>query len=250
MGLGLDEDPLHLDADLARVAESGGDAALGGPVQVGIGADQRRGVPPSSSSARPGAFCFSAQPTAALPVKERMRTRGSVASRSATALSQVRTWKAAGSAPAFWASSARSSCAVGACGGGLTMIGAPTASAGATLCAPRFKGKLKGTIPTTTPAGKRRTSASTPSVPASRSTGTMEPPKRLSSAAASRNTSMARCTSTRASASGLPASWQMTWAISSARLRSPATMPSSTSRRFPVLCRWSRSRAARATESA
>ena len=39
---------------------------------------------------------------------------------------------------------------------GLTTIGAPTASEGATLCATRFSGKLNGVMPSTGPIGKRR----------------------------------------------------------------------------------------------
>jgi hypothetical protein len=41
---------------------------------------------------------------------------------------------------------------------GLTTIGAPTASDGATLCATRFSGKLNGVIPSTGPIAKRRMS--------------------------------------------------------------------------------------------
>ena len=39
---------------------------------------------------------------------------------------------------------------------GFTTIGAPTASAGATLCATRFSGKLNGVMPSTGPIGNRR----------------------------------------------------------------------------------------------
>jgi hypothetical protein len=43
----------------------------------------------------------------------------------------------------------------GVAGAGFTMIGAPTAIAGATLCATRFNGKLNGVIASTGPYGTR-----------------------------------------------------------------------------------------------
>ena len=50
----------------------------------------------------------------------------------------------------------------GSPGAGLSTIGAPTAIAGATLCATRFSGKLNGAMPSTGPCGTRRTSAIRP----------------------------------------------------------------------------------------
>src|SRR3712207_8436349 len=42
----------------------------------------------------------------------------------------------------------------------ISMIGAPTAMAGATLCATRFSGKLNGAMPSTGPRGTLRVTAS------------------------------------------------------------------------------------------
>ena len=118
------------------------------------------------------------------------------------------------------------------------MIGAPTASAGAILCAPRLSGKLKGTIPTTTPAGNRRTSHSTPAgggIEVHRDDGSA-PVRQLRGSEAKDLGRPAR-PPTRDRVSGFPASCEISWAISSARARSRPTMPSRTSRRFPVRLR-------------
>ena len=55
----------------------------------------------------------------------------------------------------------------GVLGAGFTIIGAPTAIAGATLCATKFIGKLNGEIPSTGPCGNRRMIAIRPAVAAS-----------------------------------------------------------------------------------
>ena len=52
--------------------------------------------------------------------------------------------------------SASRSAPIGVALAGFTTIGAPTASAGATLCATRFSGKLNGVMPSTGPIGNRR----------------------------------------------------------------------------------------------
>ena len=49
--------------------------------------------------------------------------------------------------------SAKRRAAPGACGGGLTITLAPTARAGATLCATRFSGKLNGAMARIGPRG-------------------------------------------------------------------------------------------------
>jgi hypothetical protein len=97
------------------------------------------------------------------------------------------------------------------------MIGAPTAMAGATLCATRFSGKLNGAMPSTGPRGTRRTSAMRPLAVGSVSSRCNSPEKRRASSAAQRNVEAALVTSTFAHLTGLPASAVISPAISSAR---------------------------------
>ncbi len=105
----------------------------------------------------------------------------------------------------------------GVAGAGLRMIGAPTAIAGATLCATRFSGKLNGAMPSTTPRGKRRTTAKRPVPPGSVSSRMVSPFVRRASSAAQRKTETARPTSPRAHLTGLPFSAVISCAISSVR---------------------------------
>ena len=102
-------------------------------------------------------------------------------------------------------------------GAGLMMIGAPTAIAGATLCAVRFSGKLNGAIPSTGPIGKRRTRAARPAAAGSVSRRWNSPLKRRASSAAHRKVEATRWVSALAHMSGLPFSAVMSRAISSAR---------------------------------
>ena len=105
----------------------------------------------------------------------------------------------------------------GVAGAGFTTIGAPTASAGATLCATRFSGKLNGLIPSTGPRANRRTTASRPVAAASVSSRCSSPEKRRASSAAQRNVETARPASALAHFSGLPFSAVISRATSSAR---------------------------------
>jgi hypothetical protein len=102
-------------------------------------------------------------------------------------------------------------------GAGLSRIGAPTAMAGATLCAARLSGKLNGEMPSTAPLAKRRTIAARPAAAASVSSRCSSPPKRLASSAAQRKTETARPTSALAHLIGLPFSAVISSAISSDR---------------------------------
>lgn len=97
------------------------------------------------------------------------------------------------------------------------MIGAPTAIAGATLCATRFSGKLNGAIPSTGPRRTRRTRAIRPVAAGSVSRRCNSPEKRRASSAAQRNVDTARPTSARAHLTGLPFSAVISAATSSAR---------------------------------
>ena len=114
-------------------------------------------------------------------------------------------------------SSPRSSAVSGVAGAGLTMIGAPTAIAGATLCATRFSGKLNGAMPRTGPLGKRRTRAARPAIAVSVSSRISSPPSRRTSSAAQRKVAAPRVASARAHLIGLPFSAVISVAISSSR---------------------------------
>ncbi len=119
--------------------------------------------------------------------------------------------------PASASRSPRNSADSGVRGAGFTMIGAPTASAGATLWATRLSGKLKGVMPSTGPRGKRRVSASRPSPVGSVSSLVSSPAKRRASSAPQRKVELARATSARDQVSGLPLSAVMRRASSSPR---------------------------------
>ena len=111
--------------------------------------------------------------------------------------------------------SARRSAPIGVADAGLTTIGAPTASAGATLCATRFSGKLNGVIPRTGPTGNRRISPiRDPSAASVSRRISSSSPWRITSDA-QRNVETARVASTVAHLSGLPPSRAISSAFSS-----------------------------------
>ena len=127
--------------------------------------------------------------------------------------------------------SASTSAASGVFNAGLSSIGAPTAIAGATLCATRFSGKLNGVIASTGPRGKRRTTAIRPVWATSVSSRMRSPAKRRASSAAQRKVDTARATSDVAHIAGLPFSAVIRAAISSPRSASRALMWSSAAAR-------------------
>ena len=92
------------------------------------------------------------------PVNEIFLNRSSRAMPSATFELTGRTWYIPSGRSVSAKSSPSSRAPSGVAVAGLTTIGAPTASAGATLCATRFSGKLNGVIPRTGPSGNRRSS--------------------------------------------------------------------------------------------
>ena len=102
--------------------------------------------------------------------------------------------------------SPRRSVVSGSCGGGFSVMVAPHAIAGAILCAARSTGKLNGVIAAIGDSGKRRVSAMRPVPAGATSAGRTSPPMRVASSAASRNTKIARSSSTLAWAIGFPAS--------------------------------------------
>ena len=114
-------------------------------------------LPPSSrETLRSHRRCFSPQPTWAEPVKLSSLTRGSSRRASASAPPHGTTLTPPAGTPARCRISASSSAGEGVWEAGLSTIGHPAATAGASLCATRLSGKLNGVIPTTTPTGKRR----------------------------------------------------------------------------------------------
>ncbi len=98
---------------------------------------------------------------------------------------------------------------------GLTTIGAPTASAGATLCATRFSGKLNGVMPSTGPIGNRRRMPNREPNAASVSRRIASSLPWRSVSEAHRNVETARAASTVAHFSGLPPSRAISSAFSS-----------------------------------
>ncbi len=122
-----------------------------------------------------------------------------------------------GGRPASVSSSARRRADSGVWEAGFSTTAHPAASAGATLCATRLKGKLKGEIAPTTPMGRRSVNASLPAPAGDASIGTTSPASLRASTAAIVNVETARDASTRAAFMGLPASAEIVRATSSAR---------------------------------
>ena len=180
-------------------------------------------MPPSSRvTCLPGTAARICQPTAPEPVNDTTGSRGSATRSGIAASATVRIDQLPGGRSVPASSSPRTSADSGVLGAGLSMIGAPTARAGATLWATRFSGKLKGEMPSTGPRGKRCTRASRPSEPGSVSSRCSSPDQRRASSAAQRKVDAARATSARAHMIGLPFSAVMSSASSSARARMPA----------------------------
>ena len=172
------------------------------------------------------------KPTGPEPVKEITGSRSSWTRAGIRSFGTVSTDQEPTGRSVSASSSPRSSEESGVAGAGLRMIGAPTAMAGATLCALRFSGKLNGAMPSTTPRGKRRVSARRPVPPASVSRRWASPPlNRRASSVAKRKTETARPTSPRAHLMGLPFSAEISCAISSVRFtRRRATWSSAAAR--------------------
>ena len=102
----------------------------------------------------------------------------------------------------------------------------PAASAGPTLWQTRWRGKLKGLIPTTTPQGTRIVNPNLFTAPGAPSSGTTSLERRFASSEESAMISTARDTSTRASPMIFPSSRvivrarsSLRWVMRSAALR-------------------------------
>ena len=111
-----------------------------------------------------GARSRSAQPTGPEPVKVISFTRSSATSTSPSSDELPTTTESQpGGSPASVISSASRSAESGVAVAGFSTTGQPAASAGASLCATRLSGKLKGLIAPTIPIGRRSVNASLPS---------------------------------------------------------------------------------------
>ena len=129
-------------------------------------------------------------------MNEIVRNRRSVTSFSAASLPTGTTEIDAAGKSVSPTSSASASAPSGVFVAGFTTTGAPTARAGATLCATRFTGKLNGVIASTGPNGNRRTIPMREPSDSSVSSRNRSPPNRRASSAAHRNVETARATST------------------------------------------------------
>ena len=189
-------------------------------VSAGASAQTIAGVAfPSSSLTRLRcARSASDQPTPLDPVKVINLTRSSATSASPIVAAEPETTLSQpGGRPASCSSSARNSAEKGVAEAGLSTTAQPAASAGAILCATRLSGKLKGEMAPTIPIGSRSVSASFPAPAGDASIGTTSPARRRASTAANVYVDAARCASTLAALSGLPASAEIVWAASSRR---------------------------------
>jgi hypothetical protein len=120
--------------------------------------------------------------------------------------------------------SATASIVKGSLDGGLRTIGLPDAMAGASLCAARLRGKLKGLMAAIGPIGKRRTIPVRPREAGFRSSGMTSPPIRSAPSAPIRNVRTTRSTSPSESRIVLPDSVAISRPISSRRAAMPALM--------------------------
>ena len=160
------------------------------------------------------------QPTPLEPVNVIIRTRSSSTRTSPISLDgPTRTVSHPAGSPACCSSSASKSAESGVWLAGLSTTGHPAASAGASLCATRLHGKLKGEIAPTMPTGRRSVKAIFPSPASEAPIGMTSPASLRASTAAKVYVETARDASTRAVLIGLPASAQIVCAMSSCRSR-------------------------------
>src|SRR5687767_3946198 len=96
------------------------------------------------------------RPTGGLPVNVILATRGSVINHSPTLPPEPTTrFSAPAGRPASASTSHNLTAVSGVVLAGLSTSELPAASAGATLCATKFKGKLNGLMAAITPTGRR-----------------------------------------------------------------------------------------------
>ena len=164
------------------------------------------------------AFRMICSPTGGDPVKEIFEIRGSTVSHSPTVPPDpTTTLKTPAGTPASSRISASMIAVSGVVDAGFRTSVFPTASAGPTLCATRFRGKLNGVIAETTPSGTRSQYPTRPSPAKLASIGTVSPWIRFASSAENRYVSTDRDTSPTEYFHAFPASRQMIAATSSWR---------------------------------
>src|SRR5512143_1698057 len=157
-------------------------------------------------------------PTGGDPVKEIFAIRGSTVSHSPTVPPDpTTTLKTQAGTPASSRISASAIAVSGVVDAGFRTSVFPTASAGPTLWATRFSGKLNGVIAETTPRGTRSQYPTRPSPAKLASIGTVSPWIRFASSAENRYVSTDRETSPTEYFHAFPASRQMIVAIFSWR---------------------------------
>ena len=151
-----DEDALDRDAALAGVAEAGACALLGGVGQVGVLADDGRGVAAELEDQALAGRVARDGVSGGRAAGEADRSDDGAAGEEATRRPGRRgsPGPPRGARPASSISSTRRTELAGACGGGLTMVVLPAAKEAASLWARRLTGALKGVIATTTPTGR------------------------------------------------------------------------------------------------
>jgi hypothetical protein len=142
-------------------------------------------LPSSSRTRLRAARSARPQPTPLEPVKLIIRTRSSSTRTSPiSAEGPTRTLSHPAGRPASCSSSASRSAESGVWLAGLSTTGQPAASAGASLCATRLQGKLKGEIAPITPIGRRSVNAIFPSPASDAASGTTSPASLRASTAA------------------------------------------------------------------
>src|SRR3954453_6723075 len=168
----------------------------------------------------------SPQPTPLEPVNVISLTRSSSTRTSPSSeAGPTTTFSQPGGRPGSCSSSASRSADSGVWLAGFRTTAQPAARAGASLCATRLSGKLKGLIAPTMPTGCRSVKASLPVPACAASIGTISPASLRASTAANVYVDIARIASTRAAFIGLPAPSEITRATSSWRRPSaPATL--------------------------
>ena len=152
----LDEDPLCAHAHLPGAGERCEERALHGAVEIGVGEDDERILPPSSSTTgqpRAPAAAATRRPTAAEPVKKILAMRASATSASPTGDLAVHDQTRPGGAPASSSTRRTHSPHAGVSSEGFSTTPLPAATAVATLVNGMAKGTFQGEITPTTPYG-------------------------------------------------------------------------------------------------
>ena len=190
-------------------------------------------LPPSSISVflAPAARA-TASPVAYPPVNDTMSTSGWLTSAAPTVAPRPgSTASRPAGTPASSRSSTKASAVNGVCSAGLRTTAFPPIRAGASLCATRLSGSLKGVIAPITPTGSRVYQPTRPPPRGVSPKGRVAPSRRSACSAERRTVSTALCASRPASRTGLQPSREIRCAKSSRRSVSRAAARLNASRR-------------------